>query len=139
MKKTFQNQTQQIVRSTLAFVWFYHGLVPKILLLHADEQQLMRDGAIPEELIPTLIYGFGALEVGLALFSLVFYRTVWPFYITIVMMIGAFGATVVNSPGYLGAAFNPVSLNVLMIALAVIGLMCLKPERSGPTNQSVSE
>ena len=118
-----KNQSlQKLIRWSLAFVWLYHGLIPKILLKHADEQQLVREAGLSEDLVIPMVYTGGAIEIALALIMILFWKHKWPYYLTIVCMIAAFLGAVVNSPQYLGAAFNPVSLNFCVIVLAILGL-----------------
>jgi peptidoglycan biosynthesis protein MviN/MurJ (putative lipid II flippase) len=40
-------------------------------------------------------------------------------------MLAALAGVALNSPGYLVAAFNPVTLNLSMIALSIIALVLL--------------
>ncbi|MDF1660379.1 MAG: DoxX-like family protein, partial [Planctomycetota bacterium] len=123
----------RIVRWTLGAVWLYHGLVPKIILRHPDEQQLIRDAGLGEEwVIPMVLLG-GAIELGLALIVLVVHKKSWPLYMTIVFMIAALLGAIVNSPQYLGAAFNPVTLNLCVIALSIVGIELSRSESKDPS------
>jgi hypothetical protein len=66
---------------------------------------------------------FGACEVLFALVILCLYHQRCLYVVNIVLMCAASMGVAVQSPQYLSAAFNPVSLNVLMIAVAVVGLL----------------
>ncbi len=46
--------------------------------------------------------------------------------LTVLLMVLATVGVAINSPRYLTAAFNPVSLNLLLIVVAVIGLLVMK-------------
>jgi peptidoglycan biosynthesis protein MviN/MurJ (putative lipid II flippase) len=48
------------------------------------------------------------------------------FTVNVVLMAAALVGVAVRSPEYVTAAFNPVTLNVCMIALAVVGLTVVK-------------
>jgi peptidoglycan biosynthesis protein MviN/MurJ (putative lipid II flippase) len=48
------------------------------------------------------------------------------FVVNVVVMVAALVGVAVSSPEYMTAAFNPVTLNVCMIALAVVGLAVAK-------------
>ncbi len=111
-----------IARGSLAFVWIYQGAIPKLLQQHADELAMVQQAGISETLAPLVVTVVGWCEVIFGLVMLLFPQR-WHFLITIILMIGATSSVVINSPQYLAAAFNPISLNVLMMAVAGIGLM----------------
>ena len=117
---------QLTARCALAFVWMYQGLVPKILSRHTDELEMVRQGGISDSAAPVLVQAVGWLEVIFGLILLLTFGRAWPLKGTIVLMFFATVGVAVNSPHYLNAAFNPVSLNFLMVALAVIGLLSRK-------------
>lgn len=50
-----------------------------------------------------------------------FWRQNWLFGLTIFIMLMTLASVVVTSPQLLGAAFNPVSLNIGITALSIIG------------------
>ena len=54
---------------------------------------------------------------------LVLFHQRWPLLLTIGLMIVATVCVATKSPQFLFAAFNPVSLNVLIIGLALVGLI----------------
>jgi hypothetical protein len=112
-----------VARSALAFVWLYQGAVPKLLYQHADELALIQDGGIPATMASLVVQVLGWGEVLFGLTMLIWFRQRWHFVLTIFLMITATVSVAVNSPHYLAAAFNPVVLNVLMAALAVVGLV----------------
>ena len=111
-----------IARWAVAFVFVYHGLVPKLLLVHPSEIALV--SATPTMGIdPALLVRFaGFAEVVLGLLILVFWRRKWPLYLAGFALIVLIGATLVFSPGIMVEAFNPVSLTVTTAALIWIAL-----------------
>lgn len=118
-----QSLTYAISRALVAFVWIYHGLVPKILYADRDEStMLLASGISPDHLVTvrTLI-GVGEIILGVAM--LLAWRARSLFSLTIVLMIAALVPVAAQSPQYLVAAFNPVTLNLCMIALSAIGLL----------------
>jgi hypothetical protein len=109
-----------LARFTLAFIWLYHGLVPKILFAHRDELiPLLRAGIAPD-LALTGIRIAGVAEIGLAVLMLTAWNRRWPLLINVRLMIIALAAIEVTAPEFLIAAFNPVTLNLSVIALSVI-------------------
>jgi hypothetical protein len=110
-----------ICRGTLAFVWIYQGLVPKILFHDGDEIAMLKGAGIVR-VIPAANW-IGACEIILGLILLFSWKSRWPLVLTAILMVIATAAVVAKSPVYLHAAFNPAVLNMLMIAIATIGLV----------------
>lgn len=115
-----------ICRVTVAIVWFYQGLVPKLIARHADEMGMLADAGIPYSFASTTLTAIGWAEVALGVIVLLLFRSRWPLTLTIFLMVLATIAVVLNSPMYLMAAFNPLSLNILMAAISLIGLMVMR-------------
>jgi hypothetical protein len=112
-----------VARVALVVAWLYQGIVPKLLYLHADELALLADGGLRGETARLALLILGCCEIVLGLSFLVVRRATWLFAATIVLTTAATLAVALASPRYLMAAFNPVSLNTLMSALAVVGLL----------------
>lgn len=111
-----------VCRGTIAFVWFYHGLVPKLLYLHQDELAMnMAIGLSYAGAVQLATIG-GALEIVMALAVLVFWRQRWPLLLTASAMVGLLAFVVLFQPELLGAAFNPVTTNIAVLALSIVGL-----------------
>lgn len=115
-----------LCRFTLAFVWIYQGLVPKLLARHADELAMLMDAGIPEAIVPTAVTLIGWSEVLFGIAILVWHRARWPMILTMVLMAFATIGVIANSPRYLAAAFNPVSLNLMVTVFAMISLMVMR-------------
>lgn len=107
----------------LAFVWIYQGVIPKLWFAHTSEAAMLADAGVPLQLVPRALKVVGVGEIALGAMTLWFTRTKWPYLITILLMVAASAAVAVNSPTRLTAAFNPVSLNALMLVMAFIGLL----------------
>ncbi|MCU1304855.1 MAG: hypothetical protein JWQ87_5139 [Candidatus Sulfotelmatobacter sp.] len=113
-------------RLTLAFIWFYHGVVPKLLYHNPDELRMLTDAGVPETHLLNWVSLFGWLEVGFALILILFWKARWPLWCTIAAMFAATVAVSINSPAYLTAAFNPLTLNLAVAVLATTGLIVSK-------------
>lgn len=132
-----------VASSALAFVWLYQGLIPKLLDQHADELAMIQQGGISVATAPLAVQVIGWCEVIFGLAMLVLFHHRWPYCLTILLMICATVGVAIGSPQFLVAAFNPVSLNVLMVALASVGLLasrdlpsarpCLRKQPEGGT------
>ena len=119
-------RTHAIARLALAAVFFYHGLVPKLLFDHPDEAAPLLDGGFSPEEAWRLVRAAGIGEILFAAVLLVAWRSAWPLIVTIVLMIVALVGVATTTPRLLVAAFNPVSLNLCVIALAAIDLLNLE-------------
>ncbi len=64
-------------------------------------------------------------ELAFAAALLVFWSRRWPATLCLVLMPIAAFAVGTHSPRYLGAAFNPVSLNASVAALAIVDILSL--------------
>jgi DoxX-like family len=119
-----------VARSTLAFIWFYHGLIPKLLHHDAIELDLLsRIGTPASRLIPAVTFA-GWAEILFALLLIVLWRHRWPLWLTFAVMLVGIPVVAVHAPAYLGAAFNPLTLNLAIAALSAVGLIA---SRSCPT------
>jgi uncharacterized membrane protein YphA (DoxX/SURF4 family) len=112
-----------LTRLTLAFIWLYHGAVPKLLYHDPDEFRMLADAGVPNSRVLLWMSTVGWFEVGFGLMLLILWRARWPLWVTIAAMFAASLAVGINSPRYMTAAFNPLTLNLAIAALAVIGLL----------------
>ncbi len=106
-------------RVAIALVWVWHGLVPKLLLHNADEVRMLADAGLPG----ALVGWFGGVELVVAMLMLLSWERRWALVVNAAVMAAATVGVVVKSPEYVGAAFNPVTLNGLMIACSAMGWM----------------
>lgn len=106
-----------IARFGIAFTWFWQGLVPKLLFANVDEKAMMTAVGMSPRLVPAT----GIFEILLGLSTLLLWR--WrPFFLfNIAAMFATLIAVAQYSPSYLTAAFNPITLNLGVIVLSVIG------------------
>ncbi len=115
----------------VASVWFYHGLVPKVLLVDQGELDFWLRMGVGDDLATAAVVASGFLEIAFAILVVLFRNQRWPFLLTIAGMIGLLGAAAWTDPELLGRAFNPVGVNLAMIALALVALATLKGRPSG--------
>jgi len=109
-------------RGTMAFIWFYHGLVPKLLYHDKIELDLLSRIAPPERLHTAATLA-GLVEVAFALLLLVLWRRSWPLWLTVALMLAGIPVVAISAPEYLTAAFNPLTLNLSIAALALIAII----------------
>ena len=104
-------------RIALAVIWIWHGLIPKLLFHHPDEQNMLRQAHVYVGLLPWI----GSLEILFGLALLIGWHWRWLFLANILAMVMATAAVTVSSPEYLKAAFNPVTLNLAVVTIALLG------------------
>jgi hypothetical protein len=104
-------------RVVVALIWLWQGLVPKLLFSHADERAMMAASHMNVALLPIV----GLLEIAMAACAILTWRRRSFFLCNIFAMVAALANVAMVSPSYLVAAFNPVTLNMAMIALSLVG------------------
>lgn len=104
-------------RSTVAFIWIWHGLVPKLVFHHIDEQTMLAQAGLPDHFLPWI----GAAEIIFGVFVFATWNRRSVFLLNILLMVTATIVVAIHSPAYLVAAFNPVTLNLAVIALSITG------------------
>lgn len=119
---------------TIAFVWMWHGLVPKLLMQHPDEYTPLLAMGIDQSTADIIVAASGYGEIAFGLLIIVLGKARWPYYLTIIGMSGLLLGVFFTSPELTLEAFNPVTLNILMIMMAVIAI--LSSHRSSQTDTS---
>jgi hypothetical protein len=115
-----------LARGTLAFVIFWHGLVPKLLFEHPDESRMLTDAGFDPALASRLVRYAGWAELAFALLLLVFWRARWPLWLVLAGTLIATTGIAVVSPQFLRATFDPLTLNACVAALCVIALLAAR-------------
>jgi len=106
-----------LARLGIAFTWLWQGMVPKLIFPSMDEKTMISAAGLPLTLLPAI----GVFELALAAVTLCLWRWRPFFLLNSLLMIGALISVSLQSPSYLLAAFNPVTLNLGMILLSAIG------------------
>lgn len=104
-------------RLAIAIIWVWQGLLPKLLFNDADERVMMAASHLSTALVPLM----GVIEIAIAACAILSWRKRSFFVFNVVAMVAALVNVAVMSPSYLVAAFNPVTLNLAMIALSLVG------------------
>ena len=108
-----------LARRVVAFIFFYHGLVPKILFPSETEIRMIEAHGLP--LDPLWVARVGGLfEILLACALLLCSRQVWSLYAAAFMLVVLLLDVAIFSTDLLFDAFNPVTLNISALALVVI-------------------
>jgi len=117
-----------MARLSIAGIWIWHGLVPKLIFRNADEQAMLAQAGVALGFLPWI----GVVEILFGLFVLLAWRWKPVFAVNMALMLVALAGVAINSPQYLQAAFNPVTLNFAVIALSIVGWIAA---RSLPTSR----
>jgi hypothetical protein len=112
-----------VARGTIAFIWFYHGLVPKLLHHDAIELDLLTRIGTPASRLITAVTFAGWVEIAFALLLIVLWKHRWPLWLSLALMLVGIPVVAASAPAYLGAAFNPLTLNLAIAALSAIALI----------------
>jgi uncharacterized membrane protein YphA (DoxX/SURF4 family) len=138
-----QSLIHAIARLSLALVFAYHGLIPKLLGPHADELAMLADAGIADGHARAAVMALGVAELLVALVLVIGWGQRWIAWLCLLLMPLATVGVAVSSPRFIGVAFNPVSLNLAVAALAIITLVagrdlptattCIREPESTPT------
>ncbi len=127
----FMNPLQTINRAllsihiTLAVLWIYQGLVPKLIFKVIEEQQFWQFTGIQFLSIPRLIELSGIGEIIFGVLFLIFRQSKMLHYLNIVAMLFFIVVVAVVYPHYFVQGFNPFIMNTAMAALSIVALQLL--------------
>jgi hypothetical protein len=112
-------------RMALVLVFAYQGLVPKLLARHVDEVAMMAAAGVPTRMTGAAVAALGFTELALAAVLFVRWLRAWPVWLCLIAMPIASIGVAASSPAFFEAAFNPLSLNVSVAAIAAIDLFVI--------------
>lgn len=113
------------INITLAILWIYQGLVPKLMFHAMDEQRLWELQGFDEIGMLFLIQISGYIEIIFGTLFLIFRHAKVLHYLNILGMIGLSGLILFTDLRYFQQAFNPFVMNVAMATLSVVALQLL--------------
>ncbi len=127
----FSNQTPTLLicRSALAFSWIYQGAVPKIACQSRGEIDLLGHIIPLYQLACQAVFWMGVAEILFGLFLLVT-RWSWVFWLNVAALTGLLCFVALFEPIMLTLPFNPLTLNVSLIALSAIAALELKKSKN---------
>ena len=120
-----------LARGTVAFLWIYHGLVPKLLYPESGELRLLREYGMFPGYEGSVIQVVGVLEIVLGLLILFFWRSRRLVLASIVPAAVLTAGGIATDPGILKGPFNAVSLTVPIVVLAVVASLLDRDLPSG--------
>lgn len=123
---TALERIRRLCNATVAGIWLYQGLVPKLLGPHPDEVAMSAAFGIPVALQTAASYAAGAGEVLLGVCILLFPRRAWPQLVSAAVTAVLLIFVAVYVPRFLVGAFNPVVMNVTSMVLSAVAVMALR-------------
>jgi DoxX-like protein len=120
-----------LARVALAAIFAYQGLVPKLLAHNIDEVILLGEAGVPGRLTSLVVVALGVSELFFAAALIVWWRQRWPTVLSGWSVAVATAVVALYSPRFFQAAFNPLSLNLAVAALATVDWMVLPGIPSG--------
>ena len=109
-------------RIALATMWFYLGLVPKLILMHPDEFTPLLAAGFSGDAARRVVIFAGWFEMGFAILLLII-RHRMMFVLVIVFLILLCAGAAAVSPEMLLQPFNPLSLTIVAVGLAAAGFI----------------
>lgn len=106
------------------FIWTYHGLVPKLLNLHPEELSMVT-AALPitSSLASMAVMIIGILEILIGVAWLAYSNKRHLLSLQIILFPLLTFSAVLVEPNYLVDPFNPLTFNVSLFVLSIIGLL----------------
>jgi hypothetical protein len=105
-------------RCGLGLLWLYQGIVPKLLVADGEVELAAASGFGSPEIVVLVA---GIAEVALGSIFLLVPRWRWPYLLTAIAMAPLAALIAITDPSRFGEPFNPFAVNVLALALAVVG------------------
>jgi hypothetical protein len=113
-------------RATLAAVWIYQGLIPKVLFPETGELEIFRSTGIYPGREMTGVVALGLAQALLGAWHAIGWNSNAPPRVGIIML-GALGlGGLITRPDLFILPFNPASMIVMMLALSVIDRAALE-------------
>lgn len=125
-KQAIQSQlTVLIAHLTLAIVWIYQGLVPKLLFTDSGELEILQKSGFlaGNEALVLSFVGIGEIIFGL-LFFFIYKKSIHLLNIVALIILGA--GALFSDPQIFTLPFNPFSFNLSLMALSIIAIIQLK-------------
>lgn len=113
-----------ICRVTLAFIWLYQGVVPKLVFrAQSGELGTVRAAGMFDGSEHAVLTAAAVFEILLGVATLVLWRQRWLMLMTIVLLVLLAIAAAVADASLFAGQFNPATLNASMAALALVAWM----------------
>jgi DoxX-like family len=116
-----------IARGTLAGVWFYQGIIPKLMGPHAQEVLMSVWAGVPAAWATAFVLTIGVMEVLFSVIILALWRRRWPPVVSAIVMVPALIVGARALPEVATAPFNIAAFNAMTAALSLV-VAALQPD-----------
>jgi uncharacterized membrane protein YphA (DoxX/SURF4 family) len=108
-------------RTTLAAIWIYQGLVPKLIAPDSGELSILRSSGLFPGSERTVLTLMGMLEIAFGLMLFIGWHRPQMFTLNAILLIALAIGALVSQPSIYLQPFNPATLTAAMIALSMVG------------------
>ena len=119
-----------IIQFSLALLWIYQGLIPKLCFHAADELRIWQLQGLSSPLIQALINVSGGAEIIFGVLFFLFRQAKILHLLNILALLSLSILIVALNPAYFTQAFNPFVMNTAMITLSIVALQLLNIQKS---------
>ncbi|MFF3925222.1 DoxX-like family protein [Paenibacillus lactis] len=105
---------------TLALLWIYEGLVPKLLFPEGGELEMLQHIGWWSGQERAILGMLGVFEICIGLISLTFHKSRWWYRLESVLLAGLMLGALIPEPAWLKAPFNPLLLSGTMLVLCLL-------------------
>ena len=123
--KLLLNKPLRLIQITLAVLWIYQGLVPKILFQSSAEIAIWQTIGLELHLAKIAVALSGMIEIMFGCTFVIWPRAILIHQLNILGLSGLLLLIMFTDPLQLTTAFNPVVMNIAMIALSMIAIQLL--------------
>ncbi|NNH00556.1 DoxX-like family protein [Acinetobacter sp. ANC 5414] len=115
----------QLIQITLAVLWIYQGLIPKILFQSSAEIGIWQTIGLELHLAKIAVALSGMIEIMFGYTFLIWQKAAFIHQLNILGLSGLLLLIMFTDPLQLTTAFNPVVMNIAMIALSMLAIQLL--------------
>lgn len=108
-----------VIALGIGLVWLYQGLVPKIIMQHADEQNIARLLGVPAAWLENFVLAAGVAEVLWGVVFIAAYRFNIVVWLNMLAIGALFIMVAIAAPYYLTSAFNGFTFNLCLLLLTL--------------------
>ena len=131
-------QTITFLRYVVAFVWIYAGLVPKFVRTPADEQLALEALISVQDAQQPFMMFLGGLEVSVGILLFVFYRSRALLLFAMTLCLVSIPTMAFVAPSMLTETFNPISTNLLLIAVMMVLYQDARNQQVEPVDEEIA-
>lgn len=120
------NPPLRLIQITLALLWIYQGLVPKLLFQSSAEIQIWQSMGFDIQLAQIGVIMSGIMEILFGAAFLVWCKSVLMHQLNILGLTGLLMLIGLLNPEQLTTAFNPVVMNIAMMILSIVAIQFMR-------------